>query len=199
MRIALTGATGFIGRYIAAELVQAGHRLRCWHRSTSDRGGFEQLAGSLEWVEGDLGSAASGRALVEDTDAVVHAALYHPRGGFRGGEGDLEQFVTSNIVGTIRLIEAARAAGVGRFVFISTCAVTRRSSTIDRSMKPIRSGRPATTAPTRPPSRSTFIATVGATAIRSARCGRPVSMAWPTRWKRAAGSSSYPPWSAASR
>lgn len=123
MRIALTGATGFIGRYIAAELVQAGHRLRCWHRSTSDRGGFEPLAGSLDWVEGDLGSAAGGRALVEDTDAVVHAALYHPRGGFRGGEGDLEQFVERNILGTIRLIEAARAAGVGRFVFISTCAV----------------------------------------------------------------------------
>src|SRR5207302_10921611 len=51
------------------------------------------------------------------------AALFHPGGGFRGGEGDLPRFVEMNVVGTIRLIEAARAAGVSRFVFISTCAV----------------------------------------------------------------------------
>ncbi len=79
MRIALTGATGFIGRYIADHMVQEGHRLRCWHRAMSDRGGFEPLAGSLEWVEGDLGDAARCQALVEGCDAVVHAALYHPR------------------------------------------------------------------------------------------------------------------------
>lgn len=123
MQIGLTGATGFIGRYIATHLVQQGHGLRCWHRRASDRGGFEHLAGSLEWVEGDLGDSQSCQALVHSCDAVVHAALFHPSGGFRGGEGDLAQFIETNVVGTIRLIEAARAAGVGRFVFISTCAV----------------------------------------------------------------------------
>lgn len=123
MRIALTGATGFIGRYIAAHLIGRGHRLRCWYRPTSDRGGFEDLAGSLEWVDGDLSDAASSPVLVRGCDAVVHAALHHPGGGFRGGEGDVVDFVEKNVVGTIRLIEASRAAGVGRFVFISTCAV----------------------------------------------------------------------------
>ena len=123
MRIALTGATGFIGRYIAANLIGQGHRLRCWHRPTSDRGGFENLADSLEWIEGDLDDVTSANALVGGCDAVVHAALYHPGGGFRGGEGDIVEFVQKNVVGTIRLIEAARQAGVGRFVFISTCAV----------------------------------------------------------------------------
>ncbi len=123
MRIALTGATGFIGRYIAAHLIGRGHRLRCWYRPTSDRGGFEDLAGFLEWVDGDLSDAASSPVLVRGCDAVVHAALHHPGGGFRGGEGDVVDFVEKNVVGTIRLIEASRAAGVGRFVFISTCAV----------------------------------------------------------------------------
>lgn len=122
MRIALTGATGFIGRYIAAHLIGRGHRLRCWYRPTSDRGGFEDLAGFLEWVDGDLSDAASS-PVVRGCDAVVHAALHHPGGGFRGGEGDVVDFVEKNVVGTIRLIEASRAAGVGRFVFISTCAV----------------------------------------------------------------------------
>lgn len=123
MQIAVTGATGFVGRYIVAELVGQGHRLRCWHRPTSDLGGFEPWAGSIEWVEGDLGDGPSCRQLLGDCEAVVHAALYHPAGGFRGGEGDLLEFVERNVVGMIRLIEAAREAEVGRFVFISTCAV----------------------------------------------------------------------------
>jgi len=123
MRIALTGATGFIGRYLVAHLVEQGHRLRCWYRITSDRSGLEHLGKSLEWVQGDLRKPASCQDLVQGCDAIVHAALYHPVGGFRGGEGDLLEFVEANVLGTIRLIEASRSAGVGRFIFISTCAV----------------------------------------------------------------------------
>jgi len=123
MRIALTGATGFIGRYIAEHLVGQGHRLRCWRRRASDCGGLEHLAPSLEWIDGDLVDAASFPPLVRECDAVVHSALYHPGGTFRGGEGPMIEFVEQNVVGTIRLIETARAAGVGRFIFLSTCAV----------------------------------------------------------------------------
>lgn len=123
MNVALTGATGFIGRYIARRLAAAGHTLRCWHRTTSDRGGFGEAASSIQWIEGDLGNADQSARLVDGCDAVVHAALYHPGGGFRGGEGDLVDFVEKNIVGTIKLIEAARRGGAGRFIFISTCAV----------------------------------------------------------------------------
>ncbi|MGD0898333.1 MAG: NAD-dependent epimerase/dehydratase family protein [Thermoguttaceae bacterium] len=50
-------------------------------------------------------------------------AAYHPGGGFRGNEGDVLKFVEKNVLGTLQLIEAARRANVGRFVFISTCAV----------------------------------------------------------------------------
>jgi len=123
MKVALTGATGFIGRYIVADLTKHGHHVRCWYRPSSDRSGFEPLEGSIEWVEGDLGRSDACLDLVTGCDAVVHAALHHPGGGFRGGEGDLVKFVEKNVVGTIRLVEAARAVGVERFVFISTCAV----------------------------------------------------------------------------
>jgi nucleoside-diphosphate-sugar epimerase len=122
MRVALTGATGFIGRYIAHHLTSEGHSLRCWHRASSNRDGFEQI-GDLEWVEGDLGDRDSTAALVEGCDGVVHAALYRPGAGFRGAEGDMVEFVQKNVVGTLELIEASRRAGAGRFVFISTCAV----------------------------------------------------------------------------
>lgn len=123
MKIAVTGATGFLGRYIVAELAGPQHQLRCWHRPASDRGGFEQAGSQIEWVEGELGDDETGERLVAGCDAVVHAALHHPGGGFRGGEGEIVSFAQRNVIGTLKLIEAARSAGVDRFVFVSTCAV----------------------------------------------------------------------------
>ncbi len=122
MNVAITGATGFLGRYIVNHLTGAGHACRCWYRAESDRSGFDE-EGRIEWIEGELNDDAAAESIVAGQDAVVHAALWRPGVGFRGAEGELGAFVSRNVVGTIRLIEAARAAGVPRFVFISTCAV----------------------------------------------------------------------------
>ena len=123
MKIAVTGATGFLGRYIVHRLADEGHDCRCWHRPASDRSGFEAIADRIEWVPGALGDADACRRLVAGCDAVVHSGLHRAGMRFMGGEGDLVEFVQKNVVGTIQLIEAARQAGVGRVVFISTCAV----------------------------------------------------------------------------
>ncbi|MFO0910811.1 MAG: NAD(P)-dependent oxidoreductase [Isosphaeraceae bacterium] len=123
MRVGVTGATGFLGRYIVSRLTADGHVCRCWYRPSSDLGGIDTKGGSVVWVEGSLGDPKAEAALVQDCDAVVHAALDRPGPGFRGAEGDVVSFVERNVLGTLRLIEAARKAGVGRFVFISTCAV----------------------------------------------------------------------------
>lgn len=123
MRVAVTGATGFLGRYIVGHLIHAGHSCRCWHRPTSDLTGPGLEDGGVEWIPGELTDAESMTSLLAGCDAAVHAALYRPGKGFRGAEGDVATFAETNVVGTIRLIDAARAADVGRFVFISTCAV----------------------------------------------------------------------------
>lgn len=122
MKVALTGATGFIGRYLVDRLVEDGHSLRCSHRADSDRSGYDVPEDRLEWVEAELNDGRE-QEFVAGCDAVIHAALYHPGGGFRGGEGDLIEFVERNIVGSLRLIETAHRTGVPRFVQISTCAV----------------------------------------------------------------------------
>lgn len=123
MRIGVTGATGFLGRYIVSHLTSQGHHCRCWHRPTSDLSGLKTPRGSLTWIDGELGEPRAAQDLVENCDAVVHAALYRPGAGFQGAEGNLVEFVEKNLVGTLRLIEAARSAKVKRFIFISTCAV----------------------------------------------------------------------------
>ncbi len=122
MRIAVTGGTGFLGRYIVNHLTAGGHHCRCWFRSESDRGGFDHEK-LIEWSPGELNDTDSTDALLDGVDAVVHAGLHHNKGRFRGGEGDIVEFVEKNVVGSIRLIEAAQRKGVGRFVFISTCSV----------------------------------------------------------------------------
>lgn len=124
MRVAVTGATGFLGRYIVNHLLESGHRCRCWHRPRSDRGGFIEPGGpKMEWLPGELGDPKAAQLLVENVDAVVHSALQHGGGRFRATGDDLMSFVELNVLGTLRLIQAARRANVGRFIFISTCAV----------------------------------------------------------------------------
>jgi nucleoside-diphosphate-sugar epimerase len=125
MLIAVTGATGFLGRYLVRHLAGAGHRLRCWYRPTSDRSGFENIAGAIDWLEGNLRDPGNIAALVKGADAAVHAALeWEQRGGSRvAAQRDLDVFLQANLLGSLRLFQAAFAAGVPRFVFISTCAV----------------------------------------------------------------------------
>lgn len=124
MKIAVTGATGFVGRYIVSHLAGRGHRIAAWRRPNSDVSGFaDPVDRSITWIEGDLGDDRAARELVDGADAVVHAAIARVGDRFRGGEGDVLTFVERNVLGTLRLIERAKAEGVGRFVFISTCAV----------------------------------------------------------------------------
>lgn len=123
MKIAVTGATGFVGRYLVHHLLSSGHQLQCWCRPSSDLSDFPDAPELLKWIPGALGEAEPSKQLVADCDAVIHAALWRPGEQFRGGEGDLLRFTETNVLGTLRLIEAARHHGVPRFVFISTCAV----------------------------------------------------------------------------
>lgn len=125
MQIAVTGATGFLGRYLVRVLAEAGHGLRCWHRPSSDRSGFDRWAARIDWRPGELADAAATAELVAGVDAVVHSALDWQRdsGTRTPARDDLLAFLETNLMGSLRLFEAARKAGVPRFVFISTCAV----------------------------------------------------------------------------
>lgn len=122
MKIAITGGTGFIGRYIVSNLAAHGHSLNCWFREDSSREGMESN-GDLTWIQGDLQSCANADSLIDGCDVVVHNAFWRPGERFQGQEGDIVKFVETNVIGTLRLIEAAIEANVKKFVYVSSCAV----------------------------------------------------------------------------
>ena len=119
-RIAITGATGFLGRYLLAEFA-VDSDLNAWYRSTPD-----PAFSSVSWIQGELNSKESCRNLLTDCDFLIHAALFRPGQGFRGSEGDLLTFADKNILGSLQLFETAKEFGVKRVIFISTCAVHER-------------------------------------------------------------------------
>ncbi len=114
MKVGVTGASGTVGHWIAAGLLSAGHRVVALGRRPSRHAG-------AEFRPFELGGPAPELAGI---GALVHAAFSHVPGRYRGGEGDDPAgFVRLNRHGTLRLFEAARAAGVGRVVFLSSRAV----------------------------------------------------------------------------
>ncbi len=111
-KIALTGATGFIGRHITRLLAARNITLRVLARDPKT---LPQQDGAVEVVQGSLADDRALAALVADTDVVIHCA-----GSVRGAT--LEQFNRVNADGTARLAEIARSAGCGRFLLLSSLA-----------------------------------------------------------------------------
>jgi nucleoside-diphosphate-sugar epimerase len=109
--IALTGATGFIGRHLLRDLPQRGYRIRVLLRRPGE---VPPEASSA--VIGDIASPRNMNAALRDVDAVVHsAALAHAMSG-----KPEDDYRTINTEATIGLARAAERAGVKRFVFLSS-------------------------------------------------------------------------------
>ncbi|MEO6152247.1 MAG: NAD(P)H-binding protein [Croceibacterium sp.] len=109
MTLALTGGTGFVGQAVLAEAARRGARVRALaRRPHPPREG-------VEWVRGDMSDTGAVAALVAGADAVLHVAgvINAP---------DREGFQVGNVAGTAGLVDAARAALVTRFVFVSSLA-----------------------------------------------------------------------------
>lgn len=124
MIVAVTGATGYVGRFIVKRLIDEGVKVRAWRRPSSDLTGLPE---NIEWIDGDLSSSKSAKALIAGADGLVHAALDHVPGWYRGGEGDdPERFRKVNIDGSLALLTAAREAGVAGAVILSSRAVFGR-------------------------------------------------------------------------
>lgn len=110
MRIALTGATGFAGGPILSALLTDGHDVKVLVRRPRD-GQFPMA----KIIAGGLDDVLALQALATDADVVVHVA------GAISATSEAE-FFRVNFAGTKHVFEAAQAAGVKRFVFVSSLA-----------------------------------------------------------------------------
>lgn len=107
MTIAVTGATGFVGQALLDRAARAGVEVRALTRRPQDpRPG-------VDWIKGDLDARAALTRLVTGAEAVIHVA------GVVNAP-DAAGFEHGNVAGTLNVIEAALAAGVSRFVCVSS-------------------------------------------------------------------------------
>jgi uncharacterized protein YbjT (DUF2867 family) len=105
--LALTGGTGFVGQAVLDEAARRGLAVRALARRE------QEARTGVEWVRGDLADGEALATLVAGAEAVLHVAgvVNAPDpAGFRLG----------NVTGTEAMVEAAKAAGVDRFVCVSS-------------------------------------------------------------------------------
>ena len=107
MILAVTGGTGFLGGHVLREAAALGHSVKALTRSA------QLPRANVEWVKGTLDDYPRLAALVDGCDAVIHVA-----GAVNAPT--LAGFVAANVTGTASMLTAAEAAGVRRFVHVSS-------------------------------------------------------------------------------
>ncbi len=115
MRVALTGATGFVGSHLLEALARRGDTLACLVRTATLEPPLRALGARV--VKGDLADERALADLVDGAEVVHHVA------GRVAAPSEAE-FLRVNRDGTRRVVEAAARAGVRRLVYVSSLAVT---------------------------------------------------------------------------
>ncbi len=117
-RVLVTGGCGYIGSVMVPLLLERGYSVRVFDKLYFGDEALGPVAHRLELVPGDVRSIDD--AVLDGVDAVVHmgslsndpTSEFHP-----------EASHSINHLGTVRLAEACKRRGIGRFTFASTCAV----------------------------------------------------------------------------
>lgn len=125
-RVLVTGADGFIGSHLSEALVNAGCRMKafCYYNSFNSWGWLDTLSRStldeMEIITGDVRDPNGARKAVENTDIIFHLAAliaipysYHAP----------DNYVDTNIRGTLNFLQAARDLNVQKILVTSTSEV----------------------------------------------------------------------------
>ncbi|WP_336031382.1 NAD-dependent epimerase/dehydratase family protein [Geodermatophilus sp. FMUSA9-8] len=116
MRVLVTGSSGHLGEALVRVLRQAG----------DDVVGLDLLPAPTTDVLASVGDRAAVRSAVRGADALVHTATLHKP---HVGTHSRQEFVDTNVTGTLTVLEEAAAAGVGRALVTSTTSAFGRALT----------------------------------------------------------------------
>jgi UDP-glucose 4-epimerase len=117
MRVLVTGGAGYIGSVVAAQLVAAGHEVTVLDDLST--GFADAVPAGATFVKGTLRDCAA-EVLADGTEAVLHFAAKSLVGE---SVADPAKYWSSNLGGTLALLDAMREIGVRTIVFSSTAAV----------------------------------------------------------------------------
>ena len=135
MRILVTGGAGFIGSHLVEKLLAAGHGVAIlddfndFYDPQIKHANITGFAKDTEIYHVDLRDVASVRNVFQRQkfDAIAHLAA---RAGVRPSIQHPQLYHDTNVTGTLHLLEAARIAGVERFIFASSSSVYGASKTV---------------------------------------------------------------------
>ena len=113
--VLVTGATGFLGKYVIEELVEHGYRVRAFGRNSKVGRSLENS--SVSFFQGDLTTADDVLEACKGMNLVVHA------GALSTVWGPWEDFYQANVLGTKYVLEACRQTGIQRLVYISSPSI----------------------------------------------------------------------------
>jgi len=112
MKLLITGATGFLGRYVVAEALSRGHSVRAVVRPAGD---VNKIDGDVECVRVDLRSSRGLAEACRGIDAVIHLAA--------AKTGDFYAQFAGTVLATENLLKAMKEARVNHIVAISSLSV----------------------------------------------------------------------------
>jgi nucleoside-diphosphate-sugar epimerase len=129
MRVALSGANGFVGRVLIPQLVLSGHQVLSYVRRSKK---FAKTTGVIPLVAPDLSLYGDWRlSSAQGVDVFVHcAARAHVMSDT--STDPLAEFRRVNVDGTVSLARQAAAAGVKRFIYLSSIKVNGESTQLGR-------------------------------------------------------------------
>ena len=128
MEVLITGGAGFIGSHAAEHLLSQGNSVtilddfNSFYDPAIKRDNIKALRGRARIEEGDIRNAEAVLKIVKSCkpDAILHLAA---RAGVRPSIREPGLYIDTNIKGTFNLLEAARLAGVARFISASSSSV----------------------------------------------------------------------------
>ncbi|MGF1568127.1 MAG: NAD-dependent epimerase/dehydratase family protein [Nodosilinea sp.] len=127
MHVLVTGASGFLGQYVVANILRQGHSVRAVVRPNRDRATLSWTNhGAVEIVEADLTVATGLDAVVAGVDGVIHLAA--------SKSGDFSEAYQGTVVTTKHLLDAMALAQVWRLVLVSSFSVYDYSQLPDGSV-----------------------------------------------------------------
>jgi UDP-glucose 4-epimerase len=120
MKIVVTGASGHLGRYLVAQLAEAGHELVAVSRAGALPAlpfGTSERRGSVRALAVDIRDDAAVAKLARELGpevALAHLAAWHPPATASTSAAERAALIETNVHGTMRVLEAARSGGGGR-------------------------------------------------------------------------------------